>query len=75
MAHPTQAGQNVKVYGNPSMVFMVQHFLGAAEKAMHESIHDAIAEKPGTPPGIIFVAWDINGSQGGAKVKDCEVIE
>ena len=75
MAQPTQAGQKVKVYNDQDLVFTVQHFLGAAGKAMHKSIAEAIAEKPGTDPGVIFVAWDVNGRQGGAKAKDCEVIK
>jgi len=75
MAQPTKAGQKVKVYNDPDFIFTVQHFLGAAEKAMHKNIRDAIAEKPGTNPGAIFVAWDVNGRQGGAIAKDCEVID
>ena len=63
------------VYNDKNLVFRVNAFLGADEKKMHTNIQDAIDEKPWTDPGDIFVSWIVDGKTGGAKVKDCIVID
>lgn len=75
MAQPTHKGQKVMVYNDPSLVFIVESFLGAKEKALHSNIEDALKEDPGFNRGKIAANWRVEGRLGTAKVKDCKVIE
>jgi hypothetical protein len=69
MAQPTRKGQKVIVYNDPSFVFIVESFLGAKQKALHNNIEDALKEDPSFDRGKIAVNWRVDGRLGTAKVK------